>query len=219
MLKKINNPTLVVGLVLALIAGVLCYTVLTRNDPTVPVVVANKNLLVGTVIEEKDIVVKNYPPSVVPDTSFKEIGQVVGETVSVGPVMNGDMVRAEHLSDSSSLYASLQAYAPEGWKATQLPEECGSSMRGIQRGDVVDVHADTVGGGVVQIVRGIVLAEPTTTEDGLVQGYIIAVPAEYADVVAELVVKEMNAALMLPEDRTINQPAAVPFIGGGVTNE
>ena len=116
------------------------------------------------------------------------------------------------------VHCILYRLMPRRAGSHQLPEECGSSMRGIQRGDVVDIHADTVGGGVVQIVRGIVLAEPTTTEDGLAQGYIIAVPTEYADAVAELVVKEMNAALMLPEDRTINQPV-VPFIGGGVADE
>lgn len=223
MLNKFNNPTLIIGLVLALIAGALCYVVLSRNDPTVPVVVVNKNLLVGTVIEEKDLVVKNYPPSMIPNSSFKDISQVVGETVSVGPIMNGDIVRAEHLSDASSLYVALQTYAPKGWKATQLPEECGTSMRGIKRGDVVDIHADTVGGGVDQIVRGIVLAEPTTTDDGILQGYIIAVPTEYANAVAELVVKDMSAALMLPEDRTISSPtdppAGVPTVEGGEANE
>ncbi|OIQ59754.1 flagellar basal body P-ring biosynthesis protein FlgA [Moorella thermoacetica] len=209
-LKK--NVPFIVSLVFAVAAAVLIYTSVQASRPTVPVLVATRNLSVGEKIALSDVAVKRLPVEAVPQTALRDPRQAAGQTVTGAPILTGDVVRAEHLSAESSLAATLATYAPPGWVAVELPPETGKNMEGVRRGDTVDVYAETAGGpngqGTVVglVARGaVVLATPWTTVGTSVQqsqstsskSFVVAVKPEDAPALASLLVRGKKAAVTL----------------------
>lgn len=194
-----KNLPIIVSIVLALTAAMVAYVTLKAASPTVPVVVAAKNYSIGETIAQDGVAVKMLPPSAVPPRAFSSPAQVVGKTVTASPVLAGDVIREEHLFVSGSLVAALASFAPPGWVAVELPQT-GTGMLGIRRGDKVDVYTDVPKEGVVPVVKGaVVLATPWTTVGGKeeAKAYVVAVPPDYAKALAEMLILNKKAAIVL----------------------
>jgi len=200
-----NNITLLIALLLAVLAGSMVYVTLSRQSPSVPVVIATKNLSIGTVIEKDDVTVKMLPPVAVPDNSYKNVDKVIGMAVTAGPIIREDIVRAPHLAVYGSLHSTLQTLAPAGWVAVELPKEAGEGMTGIRRGDRVNICTEVpLGEGTVvdRLVEGaIVISVPDAEKK--TSNFIVAVPSEYEVPVAELIVRNKPVTITLPDKEGI----------------
>ena len=64
---------LLVSLGLAILAAVLVFVFVSSMQPTVPVVVAQKNISVGDEITPDDVAIKDYPSSVVSDSNIRKL--------------------------------------------------------------------------------------------------------------------------------------------------
>jgi Flp pilus assembly protein CpaB len=197
----------------ALAAALLVYTALNAARPTEAVVVAARTIPVGEVIGPNDVTVKGLPSMAVPASAARREADVVGKTVVAGPVIAGDVVRAEHLSTAGSLAAALQTFAPQGWVAVELPQNTSISMNGLRRGDRVDVYGETPvpqGTVVAKVAEGaVILATPwsgsPTGGQNAAEGpkqYIVAVPPDKAPAIAAMTVLNKRATLVLPSPAT-----------------
>jgi Flp pilus assembly protein CpaB len=137
---------LFVSLGLAVLAAVLVYFFVSSMQPTVPVAVAQNNLSVGKKITPDDVAIKNYPKSIVSASNIKELDEAVGKTVAYGPILQGEAVRIEHLATSGTLLTALRTYAPAGWSAVELPPDTSLGMKGLRRGDIVDIYGEVAEG-------------------------------------------------------------------------
>lgn len=204
LIKK--NIPIIISLIIAIIAGFLVYKVVNSMNPTVPVVIAKDNILVGTTIESNMLTVTNYPAMMVPNTSFGSINEVVGTTVINGPIVNGSIIRSENLSDDSALMASLKTYTEGTWTAVELPPGGALGMSGLRRGDKVDIYSDVSmeGGKSVNLVceNAIILEKPVKDKS---DQFIVAVPKEFAPAVAELIVRNKPITLTLNNTMEIVQ--------------
>ena len=197
-LKK--NFGLVIAIVLAIIASLSIYFTIKAMSPTVSVVVANQNLRVGSVITKEALIAKNYSATNIPPTAFTSTKDVIGKTVINGPVVAGDAIRSEHLTLDGSLMATLKTYAPEGWTAVELPAGAGAGLKGLKKGDQVDIYGEigTAQGTVVsEIVKSAIVLSVPDIENNNPQ-YILAVPANYAKSIAEVMVRQKPITIALP---------------------
>jgi Flp pilus assembly protein CpaB len=191
---------LFVSLGLAVLAAVLVYFFVSSMQPTVPVAVAQKNLSVGEKITPDDVAIKNYPKSIVSASNIKELDEAVGKTVAFGPILQGEAVRIEHLATSGTLLTALRTYAPAGWSAVELPPDTSLGMKGLRRGDIVDIYGEVAEGEktvVKHITNAVVLDVPK--EEDETQQFIIAVPDETAPIVAGFAVRQQKAAVVLSD--------------------
>lgn len=198
--KKLNIPVLI-SIILACTAGCLVFVLLKSSIPSVPVVTAKQNLSIGAEITESDLQVKQYPSIAVPKSSFRSKEQVIGQTVVAGPIIVDDVVRAEHLSGQGALLATLNTLAPKGWVAVELPETAGQGLKGVRRGNAVDIYAEGTGEqgvAVYAIVKGAKVIGIPSSGDDKSKNYIVAVPEKYASIVAELTVRNKPVTLVLP---------------------
>lgn len=195
-----KNIFIVAALFFAIAAALLVGATVKAYSPNVPVLVAAKNIAVGTQLTESDVMIKYYPKSVVPPSSFKDSSKVIGKTVTTGPIVNNDPIRSEHLTDSGLLLASLRTYAPATWSAVKLPASSGVGLKGIKRGDRVDLYGETgvAQGAIVDLlVKGaVILTVPTSDKD---TNYIVAIPDEYSKVIAEKTARNKPIIIVLPE--------------------
>lgn len=208
-LKK--NLGLVIAVALALIASLSIYFTIKAMAPTVPVVVANQNLGVGTVVTKDVLTYKNHPTNSIPPTAFTSIQDVVGKTITNGPVVAGDVIRKEHLSLDGSLMAALKTFAPEGWTAMELPAGAGAGLKGLKKGDRVDIFGEvnvSQGTIVAEITKGAVILSTPDAENNNSQ-YIVAVPANYANSIAEIMVRQKPITITLPSAQEIVAQAPV----------
>lgn len=203
-----KNLFVILAVVFAITAGVLVYVAVNASSPSVPVVVASKNLGVGTQLALNDLSIKNLPKSAVPSTSFKNPNNIIGKTITAGPIVNGDIIRGEHLSESSSLMSALRAFAFEGWVAAELPANSSLGLIGLKRGDKVDIYGEVAmgEGSIVDIlVEGAIIL---TLPDDKAKNYVVAIPPEYAKVIAEKIVRSRPVVVVLPEStpESISEP-------------
>lgn len=196
-LKK--NSTLILTIILAVAAAVIIYFSVKAMSPTTPVIVANQNLGVGTVISKEHLTTRNFPANNIPSSAFSFSQDVIGKAIINGPVVQGDMIRSEHLSMDGSLMSALKTYAPEGWTAIALPGD-SYGMRGIKKGDKVNVYGEvgtTQGIIVSELVKDAVVLSVSSSEKNNTP-YIIAVPDNYAAIVAEVIVRNKPITISLP---------------------
>lgn len=199
LIKK--NIYILLFIILAIVATATIYYSVKAMSPSVPVVVASENLRVGQVIESSQIAVKYFPPGTVPTSAFSSTANVVGSTIINGPVVAGDMVRQEHLTLVGSLRSILYTYAPEGWHGVELPVGAGLGLKGLKKGDYIQIYGEVFSGegSVVDIIvpEAIILSVPGA--DITVDNYIVAVPSNYAKVIAESLVRGKMLALAMPD--------------------
>ena len=193
-LKK--NSMMILTIMLAIIAAVIIYFSVKAMSPTTPVVVANQNLSVGTTISKEHLTTRNFPANNIPSTAFSFTQDLIGKTIVNGPVVQGDMIRSEHLSLDGSLMAVLKTYAPEGWTAVALP---GGEIRGLKKGDRINIYGEMVtsqGTIVSELVKNaIILSIPDGEKTSQ---YTIAIPNNYAPIIAEVMVRNKPIAVTLP---------------------
>lgn len=199
-----KQAPILVSLVFAVASAVLIYFSVQATRPTVPVVVAAQNISVGQEITKENVQVKKMPVEAVPQTAFRTVDAVVGKTVTAGPILAGDIVRAEHVSTDGALVAALRTFAPQGWVAVELPPDTAAGMVGIRRGDVVDVYAEVPAaqGTFTGVVArdAVVLSTPWTSaskKDEKGKHYVLAVRPEEAQAIAALSVRGKRAAIVL----------------------
>ncbi len=195
-----KNFAIIVAIVLAIVASLSIYFTIQAMSPTVAVVVANQNLKVGAIITKDSLTTKNYSANNIPPTAFTSKQDVIGKTIINGPVVAGDAIRSEHLSLEGSLMATLKTYADEGWTAVELPAGAGAGLKGLKKGDRVDIYGEigTAQGTVVsEIVKSAVVLSVPDAESNSPQ-YIVAVPANYANSIAEVMVRQKPITITLP---------------------
>ncbi|WP_027718966.1 Flp pilus assembly protein CpaB [Desulfovirgula thermocuniculi] len=202
-----KHAPMLISLIFAVASAVLIYLSVQATRPTVPVVVAAQNISVGQEITKENVQVKKMPAEAVPRTAFRAVDAVVGKTVTAGPVLAGDIVRAEHVSTDGALVAALRTFAPQGWVAVELPPDTAVGMAGIRRGDVVDVYAEVPAaqGTFTGVVArdAVVLSTPWTSASKDEKGkyYVLAVRPEEAQAIAALSVRGKRAAIVLKGGR------------------
>lgn len=198
---------LIVAIVFAITAGLLAYVSLQAATPSESVVVAKEDLPIGSVITAENVEKRMLPPSAIPPMSYVAPEQIIGKTVAGAPILKGDIVGTNHIAEEGSLIVALESYAPPGWVAVELPEGTGMGLGGITRGDVVDIYSLVPSGSGDQTISvtnvvlegAVVLATPWTTiaDVDRAVSYVVAVPAEHARVMAELIVQNLPVALVL----------------------
>lgn len=204
-----KNFAIIVAIVLAIVASLSIYFTIQAMSPTVAVVVANQNLRVGAIITKDSLTTKNYSANNIPPTAFTSKQDVIGKTIINGPVVAGDAIRSEHLSLEGSLMATLKTYADEGWTAVELPAGAGAGLKGLKKGDRVDIYGEigTAQGTVVsEIVKSAVVLSVPDAESNNPQ-YIVAVPANYANSIAEVMVRQKPITITLPSVQIETVPA------------
>ncbi len=204
-----KNFAIIVAIVLAIVASLSIYFTIQAMSPTVAVVVANQNLRVGAIITKDSLTTKNYSANNIPPTAFTSKQDVIGKTIINGPVVAGDAIRSEHLSLEGSLMATLKTYADEGWTAVELPAGAGAGLKGLKKGDRVDIYGEigTAQGTVVsEIVKSAVVLSVPDAESNNSQ-YIVAVPANYANSIAEVMVRQKPITITLPSVQIETVPA------------
>lgn len=215
---KKNLPVLA-AFALAFVAALLVFVSVKSMQPTVPVLVATRNLSVGDEITPSDVTVKRLPAVAVPGSALRRVESAAGRTVAFGPILNGEIVRSEHISGESSLYAALRAYASPDWAAVELPADTAVGMKGLRRGDRVDIYGEVPSGNgtVVSLVsHGVILQNLEGNDKSESKRYVVAVPANYAPAVADIVVRGRKLTLVLPGGAS---GAVVPNAGSGTRSE
>lgn len=198
-LKKYGG--LFISLGLAVVAGIIVYTILKVSLPSVTVVVAKHPISVGQTIHGSDLLQMKMPLSAV-GTDAMRYEQIIGKTAAY-PIPTGDIIRSIHLSNEGSLATILETYAPEGYVAVELPGNVAMGMQGLRRGDKVDVYGpmlDSTQKGAVPIVKGaIVLMTPWTNISDAKRDavYVLAVPSAYAPALAACTVNSWNLTLTI----------------------
>lgn len=107
-----------------------------RYGRPVTVMVAERDLEIGEVVETGDVVERSLPSSVVPAAAYGATDEVVGRTV-LAPVVAGLPVVRRHLAPESA--AGIGALLEAGLRAVSVPRTDSSVP--VIRGDRVDVLA------------------------------------------------------------------------------
>lgn len=206
-----KNFSVIIALVIAIVAGILIYYAVSTQTLTTPIVVAKNTIMVGEEIKSEDVMVVQYPASIAPGTSFSSVGSILGATVINGPIIAGNVVRSENISDEGTLRATLNTYATEpGWTAIELPPGGAAGMSALRQGDKVDIYSeigDPEQGTVIGLVcqNAIILDKPATDES---EQFIVAVPIGNAPAVAELIIRGKPMTLALNNSEVIVQQPA-----------
>ncbi|MHB8156818.1 MAG: SAF domain-containing protein [Desulfocucumaceae bacterium] len=195
LLKKIAH--ILIALILASIAGGIVWYYVKINTPSEKVVVSANKLPVGTVIGAQDVIIKEYPLSVVPKKAIGSVQDVIGKTVVSGMVFPGEVILKEHIaSDVGSLKAVLSSLAP-GREAIDLPSETAVGLKGVTAGDLVNVFSELAVGKDITTVEcvareAVIINAPSTSDrdnslaaSAPKESFIIAVTPEEARKVAE----------------------------------
>lgn len=188
-------------------AGVMVYLSLHAIKPNMQVIVANKDLKVGQVVAADDVIVKLVPKGILPASAITSKPAVIGKVITNGPVFKDAIIDKKHVTADGSLIASLETYSPQGWVAIELPEGTGMGMKGIKCGDRINVYAgaatamqdDKVHLTTGMIVENaILLATPwDQAKDTAAKSYVVAIPPEKSEVLAESLVYGKKTAIIL----------------------
>jgi pilus assembly protein CpaB len=177
-MDKKGIALLLVAVVLAVAAGGSVYlylkgmpTAATAGEKaveTVPVVVASKDLTFGTLLEEHELNVVNFPKESVPAGSYASVDSVLNQTTKVF-VVTGEPILASKLS---SIGGGLSVRIPAHMRAMSVKIDEVTGVSGfVLPGDRVDVVVtiENVAGTNVAVTKTIlqdieVLAAGTKTE-------------------------------------------------------
>jgi pilus assembly protein CpaB len=175
-MDKKGIALLLVAVVLAVAAGGSVYlylkgmptTASAKEPETVPVVVANKDVTFGTLLEEHNLSVVGFPKEAVPTGAYGSIDSVVNQTTKVF-VVAGEPILASKLS---SIGGGLSVRIPSHMRAMSVKIDEVTGVSGfVLPGDRVDVvvTVENVAGSNVAVTKTIlqdieVLAAGTKTE-------------------------------------------------------
>ena len=157
--KRRARFILILGVVIALIAGIGAFTVLSSAPsgapaappPTTPVVVAARELPVRTALAAADVIVREYKQDTVPLTSFRTVEEVLGK-VLVTPVAAGEPLLPTKLSAAGAApftvfppglsVSPTQPLPPNtpNYRAISISVPDAQAVGGVlQVGDLVDI--------------------------------------------------------------------------------
>lgn len=208
MIKKYTHIIIAVFLGMLALLGVWYYTNI--NTPTEQVVVAKTRLSVGTIIGPQHIKVEKLPKTAVPPDAITDTKDVLGKTIYLGTLLEGDVIRKQHIeTGNGGVVARIASLAP-GKQACDLPAETAPGLKGVAIGDKVDVYTEVGSPGtpgkegttalmVQRVAAGATVIDTPNSEQssgGALSGgqpdkgaYIIAVTPDEAIKVAEGVVR------------------------------
>ncbi|WP_083652720.1 MULTISPECIES: SAF domain-containing protein [Serinicoccus] len=156
--RVLRHPVLRRWLAAALAAitvGGSLHLVLTRPQPDeVPVVVAARQLAVGTTLSARDTELRHVPPDLLPE-GFLSAAPEVGASLAV-PVQAGEVLTTADLR-TSALLDGL-----EGEVAVWLPVTDAAVATATVAGDRIDVHSPVDGD---RVARGALVLRPGTGEE------------------------------------------------------
>lgn len=209
-----KNISVILGIVLALVAALLVYVVIQQQAPSVPVVVAVDKISVGEQITDKNVTVQNFPASMVPSTTYKDVAQIIGMTATEGPIMKGAMIYTDNVTGTSALKSLIKTYCPVSndtatapvltpgkWVAVEFPAEI--AMKGLSKGDFVDIYGEqiqTETSSVVPIVKNALILELPSKDYNY---YIIGVEEKYAAAAAAITIRKEIVSLVMPEQQPV----------------
>jgi len=141
--------------------------------PLTRIVVAAKNLEIGTPLSEQNLTLAQWPKANVPQGAFEDIKQVEGR-VAVSPMTAGQPLRAAELAAAGS-GAGLVALIPEGKRAMSIRVD---EVIGVGGFILPNTFVDVIGVGneqggapreaktILKRIKVLAIAQETTTEEG-----------------------------------------------------
>ena len=133
----------ILAVVLAVAAGLIVSMFISNNTPSVNVVVSTTRLSAGTVLQSNYVTTRMVAKSLLPGDAITDVNAVTGMVLNY-PVLEGDVLREEHVTAGrGSLMARLMNTAP-GKVAVDLPAETAQGLTGLSVGDEVNVYGEAV---------------------------------------------------------------------------
>ncbi|NOX64138.1 MAG: Flp pilus assembly protein CpaB [Chloroflexi bacterium] len=136
--------------ILAIAAGALTYTTLTRTNPsfgggatgeTKPVVVAVRDIPLRQSILKEDVIVKQFEPHLAPPDAAASIDQVIGK-MATSNIYEGEPLLLPQLVTPNIVTQQLALSVPEGKVVVAVPlNSILIANRLVQPGDRVDILA------------------------------------------------------------------------------
>ncbi|WP_287194243.1 Flp pilus assembly protein CpaB [Syntrophothermus sp.] len=129
------------AVICAAAAGFLAYAGVKAAVPSVPVLVAGKNLAPGMKLDYDNLAVRKMPPAALPSDRVTDFESVVGKHIQTS-VAAGDPIRNSHVSElkSGGTVAAKLTQTDPSLRAVALPAEATKGLK-IEEGDRLDVIA------------------------------------------------------------------------------
>ncbi len=194
------------AMICAIIAGVLVINALRLAAPTVPVIVAKKDIEPGQTITEEMLDVKYYPKAILPGDRItgKNFDNMIGRHARTA-IAAGDPVRMRHVAElapgGGTVAARLSLAGHPEWRAISLPAEASQGLE-VEPGDRVDIIGTIDAGDQVTTSKVLVWAAPVihaprnTGETDREGGIVVALkPADVERVFLAMTKGEVLVAL------------------------
>ena len=164
------------------------HLVLTRPAPDdVPVLVATRELPLGSTMSASDVEVVMLPPRAVPATGLSAAADATGQVLAA-PVVEGEMLTQSDLRTSG-----LLSGMPSGTVAVFLPVQDAAVASAIGSGDVVDVRSPVDGSTVADAAR-VLQSLSTGGATGL---WLVVDPSTAGDLAAARGADPLGATLLV----------------------
>lgn len=185
---------IVVGLVLAVLVGIVSSNMVARATGDTPVVVAAAPIPAYTQIKPEDVKVVSLPANSVTEESARELEHVVGRFTKT-MIVEGSQITKEHVSlgEQNDFASFMTSFENPGIRAFALPSE-NPMIREISPGNRIDLYT------VLETEEGresLLIAEQVT-----VLG--IANPEDPQGLILALTQDEINAILPVMEQVQIS---------------
>ncbi|HID86075.1 MAG TPA: Flp pilus assembly protein CpaB [Anaerolineae bacterium] len=190
---------LALGLILALVAGAMVFVTLQRATagepvvqeiPRTEVVVAARDIPMGAVIQEEDVVLKEVPPEVVPKDAVLSLDEAVGKMTTVELVSEEMLLASKLIAPTKELAEA----AKEGGKIAFTIEE-GKVVMAFPTQDLMSSLGLLEPGDRIDILCSLDIQEETAAEEGALTGLVTFNSLQNLEI----------AALVMPPDMEIGE--------------
>ena len=202
-MKRSNRLILLIGILLAAVAGVGAFVLLQQQpaQPTTPtmttVVEAAVDIPLGTKILEGMVVATEYPIADAPTGGYRQVGEVIGQTVRT-EVTKGQMITAYVFTAGVGTVTEITPLIESGKRAMAIRVDQTTGVGTlIKPGD----HVDLVVAYTIQLYE--------RTADGAIQN--VVTPQKSVKIVLQDL--EVLGTLLPPPEQTAQQPGATPEPG------
>jgi pilus assembly protein CpaB len=124
----------------AVLAGLAVFAFLRMSLPSVPVLVAARDLSPGQTLTQADLAVRRYPRMALPSDTVGA-KEALGKHLRTA-VAAGDPVRRAHLAEyvgGGTVAARLARYGKPDWRAVPLPASVTEGLPWVEVGDRLDL--------------------------------------------------------------------------------
>jgi Flp pilus assembly protein CpaB len=216
-MRKTGNMFIAIAVVFALAAGFLAMQALNLALPTVPVLIATKDLAPGDVLNESILNVVKVPQSVVGSDRITgaNVNQTLGKHIQTY-IAAGDPIRQAHISEwkNGGTVAAKLSLIDKSLRAIALPPDATKGLK-VEEGDKVDVIGIMdvqVGSGratqSVFLAGGVPVVDSTIKSESNSEASItVGLTPEQALNVAYAMKKGQVLAALVPIEPTAPMPA------------